>query len=363
MAALAGAVAAVWLSPANATAAAGPIGQLQAADCAGIEGWTQDPDLPLDTTDAHIYFNGPAGDPAASAIVVTADRMQAGGCEAAACEHGFVSGLPMSLLDDVEHVVHAYGIDLSGDPNLELEASPATFQCPPPPIVGGELRHVTSPEVLAAWQFSTFFDRLLVDDAVLLALPEVSAIDPAPVLAVADTSDPTVWLVDGPWRRFVDPAFMAAWRFDPTTAIVMPVDELEAMPEGAPLRARPVLVQGTGDAVYLLDDHSCTEGDTNAACVDDPPEPAGSDGDGGTDDDGGDADSDGSGASTGSDDGGSSAGPDTDAVPLGADGTDDADGGCGCRSTPRDHEWLVLALLALPWRRGRRRPDQLSSRV
>jgi hypothetical protein len=148
----------VWPSAAGAV---GPVGSL-VVDCTGIEGWAQEPDMPDALIDVHIYFNGPAGDPAASAVVVNAGQVIDAGCMGAECMHGYRSALPMSLLDAGEHEVHAYGIDLTGDPNLELAGSPAVMLCPPPPIVGGELRHVVSPEVLAAWQFSVFFDRLVV---------------------------------------------------------------------------------------------------------------------------------------------------------------------------------------------------------
>ena len=131
-------------------AAVGPVGTL-VVDCTGIEGWAQEPDMPDALIDVHLYFGGPAGDPAASAVVVNAGQVIAAGCLGAECNHGYRSALPMSLLDSGEHEVHAYGIDLTGDPNLELAGSPMMMSCPPPPIVGGELRHVVAPEVLAAW--------------------------------------------------------------------------------------------------------------------------------------------------------------------------------------------------------------------
>jgi hypothetical protein len=342
----------------DAQAASSPVGQLTVADCSGIEGWTQDPDLPLNTTDVHLYFGGPAGDPAATAVVVRSDLMLPVGCEGTACDHGFVSGLPMSLLDELEHPVHAYGIDLSGDPNLELEASPGMLSCPAPPIVGGELRHVSTPEVLAAWGFSIFFDRLLVDDALILALSQAAALDAGPSLAVADTADPTVWLLDGGFRRFVDPQFAGAWRFDLTTAVVVPVDELAAMPEGTAVRARPVLLQGTDASVYLLDDHQCTEGDPDPSCVE---APAGDESTGGGDDAGAGADTGGSegGAAGGDSTGGAGsdgAGP-TDGVPLTFGGDDDeASAGCGCRQRGGGDSipWLLSLVGLVRWRRRAR---------
>jgi MYXO-CTERM domain-containing protein len=361
-------LAAGMLVGSPARAAVSPAGALQAVDCTGIEGWTHDPDVPLEITDVHLYFGGPAGDPAATAIVVRADTMLAAGCDPSQCAHGFRSGLPMSLLDDLDHVVHAYGIDLSGDPNLELTGSPLTFSCPPPPIVGGEKRHVVSPEILTAWQLSTFFDLLVVDDALLGALPEAGPLDAAPSLAVADGPDPTVWLLDGGFRRFVDPAHATAWRLDLAMAVVMPAAELVALPEGTPLRPRPILLQGTMPAVYLLDDHQCVVGDPDPSCrepggdTDDPDDPTGP-GDG-ADTSGGDASGDTESAGDGTDgsEGSGSGGPgsDTGATsglgPLAED--DGSDAGCGCRSTsaPSLASWLSGMLLLGAWSRRPRRP-------
>lgn len=269
----------------------------------------------------------------------------------------------MSLLDDQEHVVHAYGIDLSGDPNVELAGSPLVFSCPPPPIVGGEKRHVVSPEILAAWQFSTFFDLLVVDDALLTTLPDAPAIDVAPSLAMGDGADPTVWLLDQGFRRFVDPEHATAWRLDLATAVVMPAAQLAAMPEGTPLRPRPILLQGTMPAVYLLDDHQCVAGDPDPAC---------DEGEGDGDGDTGSAQGDSStGAAPGGDMGdsgeasGSSEGDgtatddagDTDTIATsdasaGARGGDAA--GCGCNHAPPRSGLLLLAAAAALRRRRRR---------
>lgn len=356
-------VALAALLPSPSRAAQSPAGQLIAVDCTGIEGWTSDPDVPLELTDAHLYFGGPAGDPAASAIAVHADAMLPAGCDPAQCAHGFRSELPMSLLDDQEHVVHAYGIDLSGDPNVELAGSPLVFSCPPPPIVGGEKRHVVSPEILAAWQFSTFFDLLVVDDALLTTLPDAPAIDVAPSLAMGDGADPTVWLLDQGFRRFVDPEHATAWRLDLATAVVMPAAQLAAMPEGTPLRPRPILLQGTMPAVYLLDDHQCVAGDPDPAC---------DEGEGDGDGDTGSAQGDSStGAAPGGDMGdsgeasGSSEGDgtatddagDTDTIATsdasaGARGGDAA--GCGCNHAPPRSGLLLLAAAAALRRRRRR---------
>lgn len=271
--AAAGLLGVMVLGAPGTAAAVSPAGELVEVDCTGIRGWSSDPDQPDTLIAVHLYFDGPTGDPNATAIAISTG-IAYDGCVGDACVHGYESLLPMLLQDDAEHAVHAYGIDVTGDPNLELPMSPRTFACSPPPILGGqsgtEKRHIASPEILGAWSFSTFFDRMVVDDPVIENVEEGPGVDTPPALAVSDDGDPTLWLLDQDRRRFVDDAYVSAWRFDPTTATVMPAAELMAMQEGTPLRPRPVLVQGTDPAVYLLDDHQCSAGDPHPSCIEDP---------------------------------------------------------------------------------------------
>jgi len=315
--------------------------------------------MPDALIDVHLYFNGPAGDPAASAVVVNAGQVIDAGCMGAECMHGYRSALPMSLLDSAEHEVHAYGIDLTGDPNLELAGSPAMMSCPPPPIVGGELRHVVSPEVLAAWQFSVFFDRLIVADATIMGLVIGPVIDVGPQLRVDAAGG--LWIVDQGRRRAVAPEVAPAWRLTAAAAIVFTPAEL-ALPEGTSLRPRPVLLQGTMPEAYLLDDHQCGPGDLDPSCV-----PAGEDetggGESGEASTGGGASED---ASTGeASDEGSSDG--TGGVLTGQPPAeeDDEAAGCGCRANGRRGALggvgLVVMLIVVTGsaRRARRRPPVL----
>jgi MYXO-CTERM domain-containing protein len=46
----------------------------------------------------------------------------------------------------------------------------------------------------------------------------------------------------------------ANWRLDLATVLVKTAAEVSAYPEATPLRSRPVLVKGSGAAVYLVDD-------------------------------------------------------------------------------------------------------------
>lgn len=328
--------------------AVGPVGTL-VVDCTGIQGWAQEPDMPDALIDVHLYFNGPAGDPAASAVVVTANQLLAAGCMGAECMHGYRSALPMSLLDGSEHEVHAYGIDLTGDPNLELGGSPVLMSCPPPPIVGGELRHVVSPEVLGAWQFSVFFDRLLVPDATIMGLTVGPVVDVGPQLRVDAAGG--LWVIDQGYRRAVPAEVAPAWRLGAAAAVPMLPEEL-ALPEGTALRPRPVLLQGTLPEVYLLDDHQCAMGDPDPACV-----PETEDETGGGGDETGDGSTGGAAGSehSTSDESGQGSSDGTGAVVTGlppAAGDDEATG-CGCTSGDPSGPW-GLVLLAAAGRRRRR---------
>jgi MYXO-CTERM domain-containing protein len=340
-----------WLAWPEAAGAVGPVGTL-VVDCTGIQGWAQEPDMPDAFIEVHLYFGGPAGDPAATAVVVSAGQMIATGCMGVECVHGYRSGLPMSLLDEVERPVHAYGIDLTGDPNLELTGSPAVMSCPPPPIVSGELRHVTSPEVLTAWQFSLFFDRLVVPDATITGLVVGPVVDMGPQLRVDAFGD--LWVIDQGRRREVPSDVAVAWRLAPAAAVELMPLEL-AMPEGTPLRPRPVLVQGAAlPEVYLLDDHQCVEGDPDPSCVPEgEDESGGGEGESGDADTGGGADTSG-GADEGSGEGsgsGGTAGVVTGLPPI----EDDEDAaGCGCRGSDGPNGPWALVLLAAAAARRRR---------
>lgn len=341
----------------STAAAVGPVGTL-VVDCTGIQGWAQEPDMPDAFIDVHLYFGGPAGDPAATAVVVNAGQMLATGCMGVECIHGYRSGLPMSLLDEMERPVHAYGIDLTGDPNLELTGSPAVMSCPPPPIVSGELRHVISPELLTAWQFSLFFDRLIVPDATITSLVVGPPVDVGPQLRVDAFGD--LWVIDQQRRRPVPADVAVAWRLAPAAAVELMPLEL-AMPEGTPLRPRPVLVQGAMlPEVYLLDDHQCAEGDPDPSCV-----PEAEDESGGGADESGGADTGGAGSGSGAGESGEGSGSGTGGVVTGLPPIEDDEdaGGCGCRGSGGPNGPWTLVVLAAAFVRRRRPGSSGSSTV
>jgi hypothetical protein len=349
------ALALVVLLPCARAGAADPIGALETSDCAGVVGWAQDPDQPAVAIDVHVYFNGPPGDPMGTGIPINANQTRDDLCMmlGGTCEHGYTLELPLGVRDGAAHNVWVYGIDLEGV-NNPLLGGPVETSCPPPPIVSGVRRWITSPEILAAWQFSTFVDMLRVDDVSLAAVPEDAQWPAAPMLLTSDAGDGTLWIIDGPFRREVPEDVVVAWRFAVDTAVVTPEAQLDAMPLGPDLRVRPFLLQGTTPAVYLLDEPPCepmgceedvgTTGAvgesgnadlTDGAGTDDPTvDPSGgnpSEGDAGT--------SGGAGTS----------GPGID--PSGGDGPTPSEG-CGCMTSRASSAWWLLALASARRRRG-----------
>ncbi len=325
-----------------------PIGNLDDAGCESIWGWTQDPTLPDAAIAAHVYFNGPAGDPNAISVPTTADVYRDDLCMAInSCSHGYRVPTPLSLLDGAPHDVHVYGIDAEGSGNNpELAGSPKTLTCPPPAL-DGVRRHLADAGVLAAWQFSTFADLVTLDDATVAALEQTIVLPPAPELAIADDGTSDVWLIDGvagERRRHVpSPEVAAAWRLDLGVISVWPAAELAALAEAPPLRPRPILVKGSGPDIYVLDDRI------------DPVE-AGSEG--GEADTGGDSDE---GGDTPTSEPAASSGPGPDPTAASSsegEGTagEASDEGCGCRSDARGPGSAWLGALVLLLVRPRRRP-------
>jgi MYXO-CTERM domain-containing protein len=350
------AVVALVATTSSVAHATSPVGAVT-VDCSRVEGWGQDPDDPALMIAVHLYFDGPAGDPAATGVPLTANLTLQGGCTGDQCSHGFRSALPLSRLDGAPHPVHAYGIDNAADPNLELAGSPVSYTCPPLPIVGGVKRHIVGPDILTQWQFSIFFDMMKVADIALAAVPESTVVDGPPQLALAEGTQEPLWLIDHGFRRPVPPEAVGPWRLVPANAAVMPIADLMALPEGTPLAPRPVLAQGSGPKVYLLDDYQCAPGDPNPACPD-PVEPTTGEGPGETGDP-----TTGEAMTSDALTGGVTSGDETGVVTGGTGGTgsssstgdpgeSEGEAGCGCRSTdPRGALALLLGLALVRRRR------------
>ena len=321
-----------------------PVGNLDEAGCETIWGWTQDPTMPDAAIAAHVYFNGPAGDPNAISVAATADVYRDDLCMAInSCNHGFRVPTPLSLHDGLPHAVHAYGIDSEGSGNNpQLGASPKTLTCAPPALTGVR-RHIADSGVLTAWQFSTFSDLVTLDDTIVASYGTTIVLPLAPELAIADDGSSDVWLIDGELgerRRHVPSLEVAAaWRLDLGVVTVWPAAELAALAEAPPLRPRPILIKGSGPDIYLLDE-----------AID--PVEAGSEG--GDSDTGGDSAAGGDSPTTGP---GGSSDPETSAASSEGSGTAGAlasDDGCGCRNDPRSGAAWLGALVLLLIRRRRR---------
>jgi len=233
-----------------------PRGFLDSVDCSGEKGWAQDQDTPTQAIDVHLYFNGPAGDMNAHGIPLTANQTRMDLCSAiGSCDHGFSLRAPRSLLDNMPHAVHAYGIDSTmGFPNAELSNSPKNLTCPAPPLGNVVRRWVVDQNSFGAWKFDAFMDVTHYSSAILNTAQKGLDFPAAPKLAQGDDGSPEVWVLDGQSKRHVvNPDSLAAWRFDPKNIVKTPAAQLKAMTQGPDWPLDPLLVQGDGPAIEMLD--------------------------------------------------------------------------------------------------------------
>lgn len=232
-----------------------PVGYLDRVGCDLIAGWSMDPDAPDTAIDVHLYLGGPAGS-GAPGFPVHADQRREDLCTAiGSCNHGYAFAPPYGLFDGTDRTVFAYGIDAMGGDNPLLGTGTLRCDAPAPPIppARGVRRHVPNPEVLAAWRWSGL-DVARLSDAVINGYPDGPDVVSAPALTRADGEDP-VYLVENRTLRHVpSPAAMAAWRFAWDAIRVDTAASVHANLTGAPLPVRPFLAQGSGPAVYLIDE-------------------------------------------------------------------------------------------------------------
>jgi MYXO-CTERM domain-containing protein len=240
--------------------------------------------------------------------------------------HGFDAPTPYGIFDGKAHENRPYAIDSRGGTNPELGAVKSLTCTPKPPA--SVKRHVADPTSYAAWAFVRFRDVLLLADATLDPIAAGADFPATPALVRGDDNSREVWLVDGAARRHVSsPAVAAAWHLDLSKVVVKPAAQIAAMPVGAPLRDRPILAQGSGPAVYVLDDPA----------FDQPPASGGPSGGGG-------------GSAPGGSPGGSGSGAPQDQA---TDASGDS-GGCAIPSADPSGVPFVLAALFLFTRRRRR---------
>lgn len=328
-----------------------PVGWLDAADCNAITGWAQDPDTADQPIDVHLYFDSNPGDPGAKAFAVHADQHRADLCQAiGSCNHGYGVAPPRSLLDGQPHTVNALGIDSMGGNNPALSGGPKTFQCaaPTPPVdaLHGIKRWIPSPAVFAAWRFDWLRDLAHEPDALVASFPDGPNEPDAPVVVQADDGTPEVWVIDSGLRRHVvDPASLAAWRFDgPGVVVVTPAAQVYMNPKGADFPAAPFVLASPSDPkAYILD-------------VPLHPASPGTGGTGGTSGAGASSGA-GNGSGSGAGNGGTGAGH-PGSGGAGSGGSNGTGHGSGCAAAPGSPGGgaaaLALAALALVMRRRRR---------
>jgi MYXO-CTERM domain-containing protein len=262
-----------------------PAGTLDEVGCeVGMRGWAFAPTTPDVAIEARVFFDGEPGDGATVGHPVLADQPREDLCNAlGSCDHAFTSGLPLSLLDGATHTVRAYAAD--GTSQLpEMTGSPASFACELA-LPSGVRRSVPDLETKNAWRLSTFWDEIAVSDGVLSTFDEAEPLEPAPRLVASDASPEALWLVDRGERRAVGDVLVArAWEFAVGSAESIPDAELTALPEGAPVRARPFVLRAADGAWWLIDDAKSKPQATSGAGG-----AAGTGGEGGSGGEGGDA--------------------------------------------------------------------------
>lgn len=231
-----------------------PEGYLDEASCSRVRGWAFDADAGSAPIDAHLYFGGPANDPNAVGVPVTAADSRNDLCgPLGSCDHGFEVASPLSLHDGQPHAVHAYAIDSAGGANTQLEQSPGSIQCDPV-VPEGVRRHITSRDSFDSWGFSDFWDVMPVPDATLGGISEDVELGFAPELIQADDGSPEVWVVDSGLKRHVpSQAVLSTWGWSASDIQLRPPSEVAALPQGPDWRERPVLIKASGPAVYLMD--------------------------------------------------------------------------------------------------------------
>jgi hypothetical protein len=310
-----------------------PHGPVDAIDCESVRGWAFDPDAPEQPVEVQVWFGGPAGDPAATGVSIMADEHRDDLCDAlGSCAHGFTLELPRSLRDGQPHPVYVYAVDEAGAETIELDASPGQFQCAPPALPDGVRRKLASPEVVADWQLSLFWDLAKLSPADLQAVPEGESW-PEHRLIVRSESAGELWLIDRGLKRSISAQAAGAWNISASEALVWPDQSVEDVPLGPPVRNAVFLVSAPGEGIYVIDDELCPPDDPDCE------EYVGDDGTGGAGD------------GTGGDD----ADPDGASHPW-ADAPDGRNG-CGCaQRTPVTPAAWALGLLVLVLRRRRREP-------
>ena len=328
-----------------------PRGSLDSATCDGIGGWAQDPNAPDAPIDVHLYYGGPVGT-AAPGKSYRAGNHRNDLCTAiGSCNHGFHVEPPQSYFDGAPHPIHAYGIDTGGGHNPEIGGSPKNLQCRPP-LPSGKKRHIIGPGSYTDWAFDAFWDSRPITDAELGAFP-LSDPWPAKPDLIRGPGSNAIYFVDHGFRRHIpNPDVAARWRIDLSKTRDISAADMAQYQTGPVLRSRPTLVQGTGPAIYLVDD-----GLPAAPPPPPPPPPPDSGADAGTTDAGAPTDFD-AGTLSPTDAGEIPTHDGGNAIDAGTLPTDDVAGSCGCTSV--EGAVLLWTALVVPFRR-RRQPSSATT--
>ena len=234
-----------------------PDGWLDVATCNVIAGWIQSPFAPTASLDGVITYDGVPFGPNTQYQFMKAANHRDDLCKVlGSCEHGYAVPPAYGAMDGKTHEVHAYGFNPnSAGKNAELSGSPKTLPACTPPVPTGRKRWVVNQDVFKSWSFSSYVDVLHVSDDVLATLPDDDDLVVAPSLAQGDDGSPEVYLLDRGHKRHV-PSMNAAqnWHFDLGQVQSTPAAVLASIPDGSELRVRPMLAQGSGPKIFLVDD-------------------------------------------------------------------------------------------------------------
>ncbi len=316
-----------------------PKGYLDGASCERVWGWSQDTDAPTKSIAVHLYFGGPAGEAKAKGVPVDANLDRSDLCTPlGSCNHGFEVASPLGLHDGKPHAVHAYGIDTAGGANAELTQSTETLDCDAVIPAGSPLGE--GHDQLRRLGLLRGLGRDAGRRRRSRRDPRRRRVARQPALGAVHRRKPRVWLIDGEFRRQVpNLAVLATWGFDSAAIVKWATKDLEKLQVGPEAAiARPVLVRGSGDKIYLMD-----------GALPEAQSPAGTGGGGSGS---GGASSGGSSSATGGKPG-SSSGQQTKVL-------SDDEQGCACRATGnapssrlRQLSLLALGLIAARRRRAR----------
>jgi hypothetical protein len=117
-------------------------GQLDQANCNGIQGWARDPDAPNQPVDVVLSFGGSIRNQNAVTITIPADEYRKDLCsELGSCEHAFSASIPASLKDGKRRSVYAYSVDKQTNEKKLLIGAPRSFQCGTAPTSTGKCAH------------------------------------------------------------------------------------------------------------------------------------------------------------------------------------------------------------------------------